>query len=69
MHQGTKHRGDTALNHTAFMYVEDDVLVRWETLVAWAEDDALLAPHSFQRGFFRIEIDFQTGACPIPGRC
>jgi hypothetical protein len=50
------------------MYVEDDVLVRWETVVAWAEDDALLAPHGFQRGFFRVESNFESGACPLPDR-
>ena len=56
----------SAGNYTAFMYVEDDVLVRWETMVAWAEDDALLAPFGFQRGFFRVESNFQSGACQHP---
>ena len=48
-------------NHTAFMYVEDDVLVRWPTVLAWAEDDALLAPQGFQRGFFRTEFNVESG--------
>ena len=44
------------------MYVEDDVLVRWDSVLAWAEDDALLAPLGFQRGFFRTEFNVQSGA-------
>ena len=53
-----------------FMYVEDDVLVRWNTVLAWAADDALLAPLGFQRGFFRTEFSTEKGAgsqCPWQG--
>ena len=41
------------------MYVEDDMLVRWESLTAWATDDALLAPLGLQRGFYRAEVNQQ----------
>jgi len=47
-----------------FMYVEDDVLVRWDTVLAWAADDAMLAPLGFQRGFFRTEFSTEKGAHP-----
>ena len=43
------------------MYVEDDVLVRWDTVLAWAADEALLAPLGFQRGFFRTEFSSGKG--------
>ena len=50
-----------AAAYTAFMYLETDMLVSWESLLAWAADNALLEPLGFQRGFYRVEDDARTG--------
>ena len=47
--------------YTAFMYIEADMLVSWESLLAWAADNALLEPLGFQRGFYRVEVDPRNG--------
>ena len=48
-------------NYTTFIYLEDDILLSWEALQAWAEDTEHLVPLGFQRGFFRIEYSHFTG--------
>ena len=46
------------------------MLVRWDTVLAWAADDAMLAPLGFQRGFFRTEFSTEKGASDrYRGRC
>lgn len=37
------------------MYLEDDIVVTWPSLLAWAADHELLAPLHFQRGMVRYE--------------
>lgn len=37
------------------MYLEDDMVVTWPSLLAWAADHELLAPLGFQRGMVRFE--------------
>lgn len=42
-----------------FVYLEDDVLLSWRTVQAWAADEALLAQASgglFHRGLYRYEL-------------
>ena len=43
------------------MYLEHDMLVTWDALLAWAADNALLEPLGFQRGFYRVEDDGRSG--------
>ena len=49
-------------NYTTFIYVSDDVLVPWASLLGWAEDTALLEPLGYNRGFLR------TGVAPWSGK-
>ena len=48
-------------NHTAFMYIEDDDLLLWEAMLAWAQDEAPLAELGFMRAFARTETSKYTG--------
>ena len=48
-------------DHTAFMYVEDDELVTWEAMLAWAQDEAPLAELGFMRAFARLETRAADG--------
>jgi hypothetical protein len=43
-------------NFTAFIYLEDDIRVRWPELVAWAADTIALEPYNLTRGFIRTEV-------------
>ena len=61
-------------NHTAFMYVEDDELILWEAMLAWAQDEAPLAELGFTRDFTRLEMRAHDGAvgrpaCARPRHC
>ena len=47
--------------HTAFLYLEDDILISWSMLVAWAEDKTMLTPLDLQRSFYRVEVAAATG--------
>ena len=38
------------------MYLEEDILVSWPTLVSWARDTELLAPLGMNRAMFRVEV-------------
>ena len=42
--------------HTAFMYIEADILLSWPALVSWARDTELLSPLGFQRAMYRVEV-------------
>mmetsp|Transcript_1944 Transcript_1944/g.5772 ORF Transcript_1944/g.5772 Transcript_1944/m.5772 type:complete len:368 (+) Transcript_1944:50-1153(+) len=44
-------------NHTAFIYLEDDTEVGWETLLSWAIDAPALEDMGFSRGFWRTEVE------------
>lgn len=48
------------------MYLEDDILVSWQSLQLWAEDTAYLAPRGFQRGFQRTEVAPWDGGLMSP---
>eukprot|EP00667_Euglena_gracilis_P010063 EG_transcript_10233 len=51
-----------ARNHTAFLYLEDDTLLRWPAVVSWAMDTEVLAPLGFARGIARTEFHRTTAA-------
>ncbi|KAK9838814.1 hypothetical protein WJX74_003824 [Apatococcus lobatus] len=42
--------------YTAFIYLEDDMRLTWDSLISWATDQAVLEPLGFQRQFYRTEI-------------
>lgn len=44
-------------NHTTFIYIEDDTLVPWTSLVSWAIDTEVLEPLNFTRSMYRTEVD------------
>ena len=48
-------------NHTAFMYIEDDDLLLWEAVLAWAQDEAPLAELGYMRAFARTETSNPKG--------
>ncbi len=52
-----KERLHSVRNYSTFMYVEDDTLVPWSSLVSWAIDTEVLEPLGFTRGIFRTEIN------------
>lgn len=52
-----KERFDSPRNYSTFMYLEDDTLVPWPTLVSWAIDTEVLEPLGFTRGIFRTEFN------------
>ena len=41
--------------------MEDDLLLTWQALHAWAEDEVALAPLGFHRGFVRVETSQWDG--------
>jgi hypothetical protein len=41
--------------------MEDDLLLTWQAMQAWAEDEVALAPLGFHRGFVRVEISQWDG--------
>ncbi len=43
------------------MYMEDDDLLLWEGVLAWAQDEAPLAELGFVRAFARTETFSYTG--------
>jgi hypothetical protein len=51
---------DTEANYTAFVFLEDDLMLSWEALVAWAEDTTILEPYGLKRSFFRTEVHYVT---------
>lgn len=48
-------------NFTSIIYLEDDQLFSWPTLVSWALDTEVLAPLNFTRCIYRTEVDVETG--------
>ena len=68
---------DPAVGYSVFVYLEHDIEMRWEQLVAWAEDEAILstAPLTrtatqFKRGFYRWYVRYRrptTGASSSVG--
>ena len=40
---------------SCFLYAEFDILIPWQSLVAWAGDADTLASMGFQRSFYRVE--------------
>lgn len=51
--------------YTTVMYLEEDIIMSWPSLVAWAADQELLAPLDFQRGFQRTETAPWDGSCML----
>ena len=49
------------MNHTLFIYMEADLELQWPALQAWAQDEEILAPLGFHRGFVRTEISQWSG--------
>ena len=48
-----------------YMYVENDVLIPWSSVQAWAHDVEQLQARGFQRGFLRVGADrFGVLVCP-----
>lgn len=43
-------------NYTSFVYLEDDQLLRWSTMLSWAIDTEYLEPLGLTRGIYRTEI-------------
>ena len=41
--------------YDTFLYLEDDQIITWDSLVSWARDTALLEPHGLYPGFVRTE--------------
>ena len=58
MHSSRRSRSDLlhAGAYTAFIYLEDDMPLRWHTLLSWAHDNTALEPMGLQRQFYRTEI-------------
>jgi len=52
---------DESVNYTSFLFLEDDMVVTWEALVAWAKDTEILEPYRLKRSFFRAEIRSDSG--------
>jgi hypothetical protein len=52
---------DSIRNYTAFIFVEDDLILTWEALLKWVDDTNILLPHGFTRSFFRYEIKPEGG--------
>lgn len=46
----------SAGNYSTFMYLEEDILLTWPTLLSWARDTELLEPLGMQRSMFRVEV-------------
>ena len=72
LHRWSRLVADANSNATAFVHLEDDVCPRVESLVAWAEDEALLrnsgaSAAGFQRGFYRFEVTRPSHEMPPPG--
>lgn len=51
---------DEEANYTAFIFLENDLVLTWDALVAWAQDTALLEPYGLKRSFFRTEVNPDT---------
>ena len=45
------------LNYDIFMYIEDDILVRNETILYWLKHKDILLSKNYNLGFLRIERD------------
>ena len=43
------------------MYLEDDLQVFWQAMEAWAKATPALSAHGFLYGFFRTEVNPETG--------
>lgn len=50
-----RHMRERLGSYDFFMYLEDDVRVPWEGILAWHHDTALLYSLGFLRGFLRVE--------------
>ena len=53
--------GQCGERYSLFLYMEDDLLLTWQALQAWAEDEVALAPLGFHRGLVRVETSQWDG--------
>jgi hypothetical protein len=51
----------TADRYSTYIYIEDDTFISWPSLVSWALDSEVLQPLGFMRGFYRTEVNADTG--------